>query len=566
MEWGVPLPPLRQTLQKVSTPPAPARNKLPDIKEQRQAYSAPPNFQPFEEDPLLRGRHSKLYQRRREIEAELRRELNVPEEPPSGLGFGSRRVPVSFSIPPPVPKPRNSKSQLPPIPKLSSEAPRPRWGLMEDIPDGRSEPHADDSATEAPPEEPWWRIEQQELASKISPSSPLNDGSDSTSPSSKDPGHLRPQSWRNRPTSADSHDKVPDLASGSSSPSIPARGYHPPAPPKEEPWRVKARELEEIAKAHRQRNEEKQRQREAARAEAEEAELAAKRSESEQHERHRKAMQEQAKETQLREEQRFEELKREEVRRARKEQEELKKRRQDQEAWEQEVRQKIEAEAQAMKEKREQDREKEEQDLKERRDQALKQQAAREERKRLQRLAEEHARAEAEHARRLSEASAKTKGVPSPGPPPAPTAPCEAPSFSRPSVPWPPPAGSASPCTGSQPPPASYGPRSRPTFAPGPPPSHPRAPRGVFGEAKPAASYDVAISQNGSGNAELQAAKSMAMRQLLALKQHPGMEARQKGFKELLRAWHPDKNPQSSEVATAVFQMLQAERGRVLSS
>lgn len=556
MEWGVPLPPLRQTFQKVSTPPAPTRNKLPDIKEQRQTYSAPPNLQPFEEDPLLRGHHSKLYQRRREIEAELRRELNVPEEPPSGFGIGSRRVPVSFSIPPPVPKPRNSKSQLPPIPKPSSEAPRPRWGLMEDLPNVKSERHADDTETEAPLEEPWWRIEQQELASKISPSSPQKD----------DPGHLRPQSWRNRPTSADSTEKVPELASGSSSPSKPARGYYPPAPPKEEPWRIKARELEEIAKEHKKRNEEMQRQREAARAEAEEAELAAKRAELEQQERHRKAMQEQTKEAQLREEQRFEELKREEVRRARKEQEELKQRRQEQEAWEQKVRQKIEAEAQAMKEKREQDCEKEEQELKQRRDEALRQQAAREERKRLQRLAEEHARAEAEHARRMSEASAKAKGVPSPGPPPAPTAAPEAPSFSRPSVPWPPPAGSASPCQGSQPPPASYGPRSRHTFAPGPPPAASRAPRGAFGEAKRAASYDVAVSHNGSGNAELQAAKSMAMRQLLALKQHPGMEARQKGFKELLRAWHPDKNPQSSEVATAVFQMLQAERGRVLSS
>jgi len=56
------------------------------------------------------------------------------------------------------------------------------------------------------------------------------------------------------------------------------------------------------------------------------------------------------------------------------------------------------------------------------------------------------------------------------------------------------------------------------------------------------------------------------MRQMLSLKQHPGLEARQKGFKDLLRAWHPDKNPKSQEVATAVFQMLQAERGRVLES
>jgi len=56
------------------------------------------------------------------------------------------------------------------------------------------------------------------------------------------------------------------------------------------------------------------------------------------------------------------------------------------------------------------------------------------------------------------------------------------------------------------------------------------------------------------------------MRQMLDLKKHQGHEARQKGFKELLRAWHPDKNPSSAEIATAVFQMLQAERGRILES
>jgi len=54
------------------------------------------------------------------------------------------------------------------------------------------------------------------------------------------------------------------------------------------------------------------------------------------------------------------------------------------------------------------------------------------------------------------------------------------------------------------------------------------------------------------------------MQQLRILQKLPTKEERQRGFKDLLRAWHPDKNPQNVEVATAVFQRLQAER-KVLS-
>jgi len=34
-------------------------------------------------------------------------------------------------------------------------------------------------------------------------------------------------------------------------------------------------------------------------------------------------------------------------------------------------------------------------------------------------------------------------------------------------------------------------------------------------------------------------------------------EARMTEFRALLRKWHPDKNPERVEVATAVFQFLQ---------
>mmetsp|Transcript_8996 Transcript_8996/g.23458 ORF Transcript_8996/g.23458 Transcript_8996/m.23458 type:complete len:499 (+) Transcript_8996:87-1583(+) len=58
-------------------------------------------------------------------------------------------------------------------------------------------------------------------------------------------------------------------------------------------------------------------------------------------------------------------------------------------------------------------------------------------------------------------------------------------------------------------------------------------------------------------------AEAAGMEQLRALRNLPKRE-RQKGFKDLLRAWHPDKNPDNHEVATAVFQRLQSERCSIL--
>jgi sacsin len=62
----------------------------------------------------------------------------------------------------------------------------------------------------------------------------------------------------------------------------------------------------------------------------------------------------------------------------------------------------------------------------------------------------------------------------------------------------------------------------------------------------------------------LQQAERSAMQQLRALQQLPSKAERQRAFKDLLRVWHPDKNPQNVEVATAVFQRLQSERSKLL--
>ncbi|CAE8602993.1 unnamed protein product, partial [Polarella glacialis] len=168
---SIPHPPGRPV--KVSTPPVP-RSRLPNIgvKDQRQAYSAPPDYQPTE-DPLLGGRHSKLYQRRKEIEAELRREFKLPEEAEAVLSqIASRRAPAAFGIPPPVPKPRQSKSHLPPIPKPSPEAPRKRWGSIDEADNPGQRFPSSGIAGSCPAgskddgEEPWWKAEQQALNSR----------------------------------------------------------------------------------------------------------------------------------------------------------------------------------------------------------------------------------------------------------------------------------------------------------------------------------------------------------------------------------------------------------------
>jgi len=56
------------------------------------------------------------------------------------------------------------------------------------------------------------------------------------------------------------------------------------------------------------------------------------------------------------------------------------------------------------------------------------------------------------------------------------------------------------------------------------------------------------------------------MQEVKALERLSSRAEKQRVFKDLLRQWHPDKNPERVEVATAVFQLLQNEKRRVLNS
>jgi len=56
---------------------------------------------------------------------------------------------------------------------------------------------------------------------------------------------------------------------------------------------------------------------------------------------------------------------------------------------------------------------------------------------------------------------------------------------------------------------------------------------------------------------EVEKAKAESLQKLMKLKTVEPIQARMKEYRELLRQWHPDKNPDKVEVATAVFQFLQ---------
>lgn len=59
---------------------------------------------------------------------------------------------------------------------------------------------------------------------------------------------------------------------------------------------------------------------------------------------------------------------------------------------------------------------------------------------------------------------------------------------------------------------------------------------------------------------EVQQAQHEAYEKLVALKSVENKDERMKEWRALLREWHPDKNPDRAEVATAVFQFLQKSR------
>lgn len=74
------------------------------------------------------------------------------------------------------------------------------------------------------------------------------------------------------------------------------------------------------------------------------------------------------------------------------------------------------------------------------------------------------------------------------------------------------------------------------------------------GEATRASSSTVTTCK---GCPEVEKAKAQVLDKLLQLKSVEPKEARMKEWRALLRHWHPDKNPDRVEVATAVFQFLQ---------
>lgn len=63
-------------------------------------------------------------------------------------------------------------------------------------------------------------------------------------------------------------------------------------------------------------------------------------------------------------------------------------------------------------------------------------------------------------------------------------------------------------------------------------------------------------------NSDIDKAKAGALEQLTRLQTVEPKEVRMSEFRALLREWHPDKNPDRVEVATAVFQFLQ--KGKAL--
>ena len=70
------------------------------------------------------------------------------------------------------------------------------------------------------------------------------------------------------------------------------------------------------------------------------------------------------------------------------------------------------------------------------------------------------------------------------------------------------------------------------------------------------------MSASSDTSPETDKAKQEALERLLALRAVEPKENRLKEYRQLLREWHPDKNPERVEVATAVFQFLQ--KGKAL--
>lgn len=572
----------------------------------RDAKSAPPDC-PVEDSYL--HHHSKIFLRRREIEAELRRELNMEEPSMQPLlrgGQGRADGASPFGRPPPVPKPRQKATRLPPIPRVDKdELPRRRWGDVETEPSVRTP--AEGSA--APPEDRWWRREQEELKARqkrrqeahstdqAMPSSPAR-GRNFSSPShcptlagespEPMPPHApslpvreRPRSWR-QPRSATAVSQEPSYADRQrqcspdhslqgahsdveepwreqakeseepsqagrqrqSSPDHNAQGAHSDV---EEPWRAKAKELEEIARQHRRKQEENARKREASRAEREVAEAAAVRM-GQEIERRRLEAEVRNREARQREERRLDEIRREEDLRRQQESEEAKQRRQEQEEWERAIRSKFAEEERQRREAQMKDHE-QATERQQRHFEEVHRQRKQHEQRRQEEASREEARRQA-NAQCWRQAHAEDA-----------RAQAEAERFRKRRE-------EMEAAMGQGDPHQHEGRRKDATRKEAEDTRGRR--RSRRGEASPdrslgrSASLPAALAQRRDSE-QLGAAKEAALQQLRALRRLPTKEERQKGFKDLQRAWHPDKNPRNEEVATAVFQLLQSERNRIIN-
>lgn len=535
-------------------PPHPHLSELLP-RERRQVHREPSRDPPEDLGDALLGRHSKLYQRRKEVEAELKQEFSLPEEATAVLHELRSRRSTPLGCPPPVPKPRMGKSKLPPIPKLPEQHRPPRWGV------GDASENIATAQDQADAQTPWWKLEQEILARRSSDrqlTAEHVDQRDQAEEAGEDfttfdrTLQKRPQSWRmGRPDQLRSGG---ENASQQDVPRLPGIQRHQEEGSHgSQPWRLKAQELEAVAAAHRvahaRRKEVEAVGRESNGYPAAESEAAVRAPLS----------REQLNELHRREEQRFEEMRREELRRLQLEREETKMRRQEQEEWEHAMRRKFIEEAEQLKAARRAQREVEELQEKKWKEGAQRRQAMRQEevREREEAKKRRQEQEEWEQAMRRKIAAEEQQNE----------------EFRRRQAEEKRSRAQASQHEHGTEPKAKMGMGTsefrfseRPHVAQPSPPRHPHPSQSPQGGRRGRLKSTSTSSRNAdlrSSSAQLQAAKAAAMRQLIMLKQNPSKEARHKGFKELLRLWHPDKNPGSAEVATTVFQMIQAERGRV---
>lgn len=572
---------------------------MPDLMPRGlQTKSAPAELSASKKDlkqDLFSQGHSRLYERRKEIERELRREFNMEEEAEYRMGADEapmRKGPAPFGRPPPVPRPRQVRTVLPPIPK-PAEGPRPRWGVI-DEPAGNQDAAGEPEAQEA--KERWWQREREELQRQRNsediggggrglsqPPPPPPPGGHEAGAAQGDPRVVqppvqsRPRSWR-LAAEPSGQEETPEWrgvgrrapsppcapsAPSSASPSPQAKRQRATSSPAEDtpsrrPHVEKARELEELARELRQQNEESRKRAAKLKPQSPLSQDGEQQPVEEKSSARRKAEQDE----------RLEREARDERRRLRREAEDVAQHRRAQEEWERDFRSRLsEEEAQRQHsrkaEQREDDRQQQQaqadmqremREREERRRQEQEQEESESERLRAKaeenrrRMAEQAAaaqrkaqkeaervrqrlREQEEAARRRSAQSQADPGQHAPPPPPPP--------------PPRPPRSDAGPAEGSRPGPGGTS-RWRSASTPASP-------------SKAAAQRDSQEKLH-----TLRQAEAAAMQEMQRIARLPQKEVRQKAYKDLLRAWHPDKNPSNAEVATAVFQRIQSERAKVL--